>query len=389
MISVTDKRKCSGCKACSNSCSLGAISFKLDEEGFWYPKVDLEKCVNCRLCENACPFNDPDHGIPHENREYETQFFAAQLKEESHLFEVSSGGAFQAIAETVIKGNGIVYGVAQKNVDCIFHIRAKNLEELKQTRRSKYLQSDIKDCYQKAKFDLQSGNTVLFSGTGCQIAGLNCFLNKRYDNLYTCEVICHGVPSQKIWEKYRKEKERREGKKIKELVFRDKSKGWSCNQYKIIYDDGTLEYERSTVQLFHAGYLQGLFYRPSCGSCPFASMPRVADITLADYWKYKGALSKKDIGISLVAVNNLHGRKLLELSSKSLIIESTSRDSAFDSCRHMDEYPVENPQRDIFIKTALTNGYYSAARRYIRIKKTGLAYRLINKIKNIFRRYIK
>ncbi len=376
MIKINDNRKCSGCMACKNACSLDAISFEEDEEGFWYPRIDLTKCVDCGVCEKVCPFNDSTHFVPYENHAFVTQFYAGQLKEKKMLFEVSSGGAFQAMAMSVILEGGIVYGAAQDDVDHIFHMRASTLDELQKTRRSKYFQSEIGNTYTLAKRDLQDGKEVLFSGTGCQIAGLNSFLNKRYENLYTCEVVCHGVPSRKIWRIYRKEKEEKEGKKIVDLIFRDKSHGWSQNQYRITYDDGSTELEKSAVQLFHAGYLQGLFYRPSCGSCPFASIPRVADVTLADYWQYKGILSENDEGISLIAANNPRGIELLQKCSVYLTIENTSMDAALKSCRHMDEHPTENPNRRAFLNMAFTDGYYAAAREYIEISRAGLARKL-------------
>ena len=383
MINITDKSKCSGCKACVNKCPVGAICFADDAEGIWYPTVDAEKCIRCGLCEKACPFLNEYHGIPNDNRSFETMFFSAQLKNLDDLIFVSSGGAFQGFATTIILNGGVVYGAAQNDVDHIYHIRVSSLSELEQTRRSKYFQSDIGNSYILAKKDLIEGKTVLFSGTGCQIAGLNCYLGRSYENLYTCEVVCHGVPSRKIWELYRKEKEEREGKKIVDLVFRDKSKGWSNNQYKITYDDGSVEYERSTEHIFHSGYLQGLFYRPSCGSCPFASIPRVADLTLADYWQYKGKFTKGNYGVSLIAVNNAKGRKLLDSSFMILEIEETSKIDALESCKHMDEHPSENTDRSAFMERAFIQGYYSAAEKYIKKSNIGLKQRIINKLKTI------
>lgn len=372
MIRIKDKRKCSGCKACANKCPVNAISFFYDDEGCWYPSIDEKICVECGKCESVCPFNDVRHGIPERVDKYQVKYFAAQNKDVSILDKVSSGGAFQALAHEIIRRGGVVYGATQNNVDQITHIRVENLEKLEETRRSKYLQSDIGLCYRFAQSDLEEGKWVLFSGTGCQIAGLNCYLGKAYDNLYTCEVVCHGVPSTKIWEKYRKEKENHEGKRIVDLVFRDKSGGWRNNQYKITYDDSSEELERSTIQLFHAGYLQGFFYRPSCGSCPFASIPRVADITLADYWLYKGLLKEQVLGVSLVAINSQQGMDLLESTTDLLIVEPTSESEALTSCRHMNEHPAENPYRSAFIKKALKDGYYAAAETYIHIQKESL-----------------
>ena len=386
MVYIQDKSKCSGCKACANICPTNAIGFKYDDEGCWYPDVDIDKCINCEKCRKACPFLSPNHGVTSRNLEHSTVFYAAQLKNTEELALVSSGGAFQALAMTVIDNGGVVYGAAQIGVDSIIHIRATNGDELMKTRRSKYFQSDIKDCYSRAKVDLTEGRVVLFSGTGCQIAGLNCFLGKEYENLFTCEVVCHGVPAKKIWEAYKREKEQEQNKRITGLIFRDKSMGWSNNQYKISYEDGTCEYEKSTIQLFHAGYLQGLFYRPSCGTCPFASMPRVADITLADYWRYKGLLNKNNLGVSLVAVNNVHGQNLLDLANKYLSIETTSRKTALESCRHMDEHPIENPKRKEFIQHTFSYGYFSAAREFLDLRCPTFSQKIKNKIRSWLRR---
>ena len=365
MININDKHNCSGCKACSNICPVKAITYAYDEEGFYYPTVDRSICINCGRCDSVCPYNDKNHGVSELNLREVSIYYAAQLKNTQELHCVSSGGAFQALAQTVIKEGGIVYGVAQENVDNIFHIRVSNQSDLKRTRRSKYFQSDIGECLQGVQKDLKEGKIVLFSGTGCQIAGLNRFLNNRYESLYTCEVVCHGIPSKKVWQIYRKEKEEREKKKIKEIVFRDKSAGWSNNQYKITYEDGSVEFERSSKQLFHAGYLKGLFYRPSCGKCPFASMPRTADITLADFWKYKGEMRAGNMGVSLVVINNHHGKELFSRASDLLNIESIPQEDAFASCKHLDEHPTENRYREIFLQKVFSDGYYSTAKKYI------------------------
>ena len=385
MIIIDDKRKCSGCMACKNACASGAITMKYDSEGFWYPEVNKDLCSNCGQCEIVCPFHDSNHGVPGKNASFRTEYYAAQLIDKRILSEVSSGGAFQAIATAVLDEGGIVYGVAQEDVDHIFHIRASSIEELKQTRRSKYFQSDINDTFRRAQKDLQRGKIVLFSGTGCQIAGLNCFLRKSYDKLITCEVVCHGVPSRFVWECYRKEKEKIVGKRIVDLVFRDKSKGWNNNQYKITYEDGSTEFERSTVHLFHAGYLQGYFYRPSCGECVFASMPRVADVTLADFWSYHGLIKTKNLGVSLIAINNSNGEVVLEKARKYLHLEQTTRESALGSCRHMDEFPVENPQREIFIRETLKYGYFTTAQEYIKHDDSHLKQIILKLVRRILR----
>lgn len=386
MIRITDKRKCSGCGACINACPKDIISFYEDGEGFLYPQVRTDQCIECHLCEKACPFVNPHPGQDNDSDNLYPRFFAAQLKEKQDLFFVSSGGAFWALARAVISQQGVVFGAAQRDVDTIFHMRASSVSEAEQLRRSKYFQSDTRLTFRQVKRDLLDGRKVLYSGTACQIAGLRTFLGKDYDALFTCDVVCHGVPSRKVWRNYRQEKEASVGKKIRQLVFRDKSMGWSHNQYKITYDDGTVETERSTRQLFHAGYLQGLFYRPSCGSCRFASIPRVADITLADYWQYQGKYRQNgcDLGVSLITVNNEKGQRLLKDASAYMDFEETKRTLALASCRHLDEHPFENPDRKNFFRTFEDKGYYAAAQKYIiRRNSNNIIRRVVCKLKRI------
>ena len=386
MIEIKDKSLCSGCASCVNACHLNAISLKEDEEGFNYPIVDKLKCVDCHQCERVCPLlNNKWQKLSRKNIDYPI-FFAGQLKDKEVLNEVSSGGAFWAFAQAIISKGGVVYGAAQFNVDRIEHIRATSIEVAKKLRRSKYLQSNIGNTYSQVKKDLNEGTTVLFSGTGCHIGGLMGYLGKDYDNLYTCDVVCHGVPSNKVWKTYRKEKEEREGKIIKNIVFRDKSSGWQNNQYKITYDDGTIEKEDSSFQLFHAGYLSGLFYRPSCGNCKFSTLPRISDITLADYWLYSGKFHGEgnDLGVSLIAINSDKGKKLLFDSIVFMDVEVTKKELALKSCRHLDEHPIENPYRKDFFVFFLKHGYFSAAKLYVDTHiAPSLFYRVLRKIQRI------
>ena len=385
MIEIKDPRLCTGCGACVNICPKNIISFQEDEDGFRYPYVKKEGCINCGLCEKACPFiNDSYKEFINYGSAY-PEFYAGQLKNKEELFEVSSGGAAWAIVKAIISEGGFVYGAEQKNVDIIEHTRAESVAEAKRLRRSKYLQSDTKYTYSEVKKDLQDGKVVLYCGTGCQIAGLLSFLRKPYENLYTCDVVCHGVPSQKVWQKYREEKEKKEGKHIIDLVFRDKSIGWLSNQYKITYDDGSVELEKSSEHPFHAGYLKGLFYRPSCGCCHFSHLPRCSDITLADFWKYEGKFHCKEnnIGVSLITVNTEKGKCLLEKSKHFMEIEKTTKGLALSSCRHLHNTPSENPERAAFFAYFSKHGYFKAADKFIFKKETKT-----EKIKKIANRII-
>ncbi len=387
MIEIKDPKLCSGCGACVNICPKDIISLLEDEDGFLYPYLKKEECLDCGLCEKVCPYLSNAYKESYKSNTAYPEFYAGQLINKDELLEVSSGGAAWAITETIIAENGVVYGATQKDVDIVEHVRADNLEKAKTLRRSKYLQSNTKHTYSEVKKDLKEGRIVLFCGTGCQIAGLLSFLRKPYENLYTCDVVCHGVPSQKVWRKYREEKEKKEGKRFVDLVFRDKSLGWKYNnQYRITYDDGSIEKEKITTQPFHAGYLKGLFYRPSCGNCIFAHLPRFSDLTLADFWKYEGKFhsTENNVGVSLITVNSEKGKSLLEKSRKYLEIEKTNEDLALSSCRHLSDSPVENPNRSAFLAYFKKHGYIKAANKYIFKKKTRLdkTKKVVNRIIN-------
>ena len=200
MICVQDKSKCSGCHACSSICPKKCISLVADEEGFLYPKVNEKECLNCNLCEQVCPFLNPI-GI---SKDEAPIAYAAKNLDEGTRTKSSSGGVFTAIAEHVIGQGGIVFGSAFDSPYNVVHIGVQKKDELQRLRGSKYVQSKIGNTYQEAKEALVSGRVVLFTGTPCQIGGLKAFLKKDYPNLYTQDLICHGVPSPKIFKEYKK-----------------------------------------------------------------------------------------------------------------------------------------------------------------------------------------
>lgn len=375
-ICLPDINQCSGCSACACVCSTNSITMLEDEDGFLQPFINTDTCIGCHICEKTCPIQKPlliSTGI-------EVQVYAAQLQNKDELFDVSSGGAFWALAQMVLDKHGVVYGAAQIDVDEVRHIRVDNIEDAKKLRRSKYLPSKMDGIYDAVKNDLKKGLLVLFSGVGCQIAGLLSFLHNDYENLITCDVVCHGIPSMKVWKTYKREKEKKEGKKIISVVFRDKSKGWSNNHYKITYNDGSTEQECSVSQIFHHGYLNGLFYRRSCGTCQFARLPRQSDITLADYWKYQGKLRANDRGVSLVCVNSSKGYNCLIDASKYLTIEESSKRLAIESCRHLTNPPMVSPNREKFFKELDKHGYFSAVNKYMDVKDNKLS-KMMKKIK--------
>lgn len=338
MISIDDKKLCCGCEACAQICSMQCIEFKEDEEGFIYPNVDKDKCIDCGLCESVCPVIHQDGS----NAPLDT--FAAKNKDIKEREESSSGGIFMLLAKRTIDHGGIVFGAKFNENWELIHAYTDNYEGIKDFMGSKYLQSRIGGCYAEAKMFLDAGREVLFSGTPCQIAGLNKYLGKKYANLLTVEVICHGVPSPGMFRWYvleEIENVAREGEKkavssspilsipkrgalgaldglmIKGISFRDKRKGWKKFSFALSLAKATADGKSNSVSLsytldkchFIRGFLKNLYLRPSCYHCPSKNMKSGSDITLGDFWGISRILPEfdDDKGVSAVMVNTERG----------------------------------------------------------------------------------
>lgn len=304
---------CSGCRCCEKICPKKAIKMIEDEEGFLRPQIDKEKCINCELCYNRCP------QIKKEIEQSEIQeTFAAKNKKTDVQKNSSSGGIFSAISEYIIKNNGYVCGAIQTSDFDIYHYITDSKEECKKFRGSKYVQSDTGNTFVKVKEYLENKKLVLYSGTPCQIAGLKSFLNKEYDNLITIDLICHGVPSNKLYKKYIKYLENKYNGKIIEYNFRSKDKEvWGTNSkvvFKTSRNINKVKYIRGSLDPYYKNFLDGNIYRENCYSCKYAQKNRISDITLGDYWGIEKIHPhfKDDNGISLIIVNTKKGKKILE-----------------------------------------------------------------------------
>ncbi len=289
MIKITDKHKCCGCTACVNVCPKNCISMSADKEGFLYPVVDFVKCIDCGLCEQVCPVLHPV------NNETEPLVYAAINNNEAVRMQSSSGGIFTLIAEHVLERGGVVFGACFDSDWNVIHDYTETKDGLVRFRGSKYVQSHVGICFTQVKTFLDSGREVLFSGTPCQVAGLKNYLRKPYSNLFTVDLVCHGVPSPEVWRRYLQEAVCRVyGIKKKNLInldeyisdisFRAKDKGWKKYNIKIIFRNGKVEmmpfFENSYMNVF----LSDLSLRPSCYACPTKLHHVQSDITLADFW---------------------------------------------------------------------------------------------------------
>ncbi len=318
---------CTGCGACIQRCPKQCISWTTKEFDFRYPQVDEATCINCGLCEKVCPI-DKELKAPVVQKAYATVH-----KDSSVLEKSTSGGAFTALADTIFSQGGVVYGAAMLNGMQVKHIRTENRTAFAELRSSKYLQSDTGTTYQMVEQDLKQGKVVLYSGTPCQIDGLKCFLRKEYENLYTADIVCHGVGSQAYFDKYMEFAKERYGK-IKALRFRSKEyAGWSCGGVVVVV--GTSNSEkiipyRDFDNYYYSYFLSGDIYRKCCYSCKYANTKRVGDFSLGDYWGVE-ALNlplQTENGCSLLLVNNERANKLFKTVVDLDNVETTIEQAA-------------------------------------------------------------
>lgn len=300
-----DKSECSGCTACMNICPRNAIKMVVDEEGFKYPSIDKEKCIECGACYKICP------NVKKDESNTILCAYGAKHKNEQERITSRSGAAFVALSDYILEQNGTVYGAKLNSNFTVTHNRAENKKQRNEFKGSKYIQSDMGNIIEKVKDDLKANKKVLFSGTPCQIAAVKSCIQEKYkENLYTCDLVCHGVPSELIFRKFLKYIEEKNGKKIRKFIFRDKNFGWESHYETSIFEDNT----QIATQYFRNLFYRHNILRPSCHKCNYANTHRPADITIADFWGIDEINPKflDKNGVSLIIINNEKGKTLFE-----------------------------------------------------------------------------
>lgn len=305
MIDVNNKYNCCGCEACAQRCPQKCITMKPDDEGFLYPCVDLSLCIDCGLCEKVCPMIN--QGEPKKP----LNVYAAINPDSNIRAASSSGGIFTAIAEAIIAEGGVVFGARFTDSWEVEHSCVQCVEDLSAFRGSKYVQSKIGTTFQETKRLLNSGRAVMFSGTSCQVAGLKKFLRKDYDELLTVDVVCHGVPSPKLWKEYLSRF--KHVSPIKSVNMKDKTEGWKGYKLTIQGEKGTFS-ERTAINQYMLAFSQNLSLRPSCYRCPAKAGKSGSDITLGDYWGVEKLIPTMydNLGTSFVCANTAKGNAILE-----------------------------------------------------------------------------
>lgn len=350
MISINKKDNCCGCYACVNVCPKDCISMEEDSEGFNYPCVDKSKCVDCTLCEKVCPIINKDKVAQGSNEEDNT--YVAYTKNATVRKNSSSGGMFTELAESVLKNNGVVFGCAFDDDFNAHHIMIDNISDLEKLRGSKYIQSQIESTYKEAERILKNGKLVLFSGVACQIAGLNSYLRKDYNNLITVDVLCHGVPSGKAWRKYIDDNQKRHNAKLNKYYFRNKDNGWKVFTVKQMYMDNQGESSPFNKDSFMQLFLGEVCLRPSCHNCRFKDIRRPSDITLGDCWGVQNYMPEMDDdkGTSVVIAHTKKGVNILNSVKNNLVIKKAKLDRALPPTADSRKSVLPHKNREIFFK---------------------------------------
>ena len=324
MIDFDFHNECTGCRACADVCPKQCIAISEDRDGFVMPSVDKDTCVNCGLCEKACP------ALNHQVEPFEyRQCYAVYHKDDEIRTEGSSGSVFFALAELIVeKQGGAVYGAAFDNNLQLHHTRVTDMDGVRSQVKSKYIQSDTTGIYRHVLTDLREGRDVLFVGTPCQCQALHNMAPAKYrEKLLLADIICHGVPSQSLFNRSIKQYEKKNNCKITSFSFREKTKE-SLRNYKITYttpDGNTITRVGDLDEIpFCVGYFNHWTIRNSCYGCKQRGVERVADVTLGDFWGIKEIQPELDDfekGYSSLIVNTEIGKQIVEQLSTCTVEE--------------------------------------------------------------------
>lgn len=366
-IHITNPADCTGCRACEQLCPQRCIRISPDQEGFLSPVVDEAACIGCGLCVQRCPQNKDFVRTGALN---EPMVYAAKLKDSDVLMKSSSGGMFSAFANYVLANGGVVYGAVFDDNMAVKHASATTLQELAAMRGSKYVQSDTGHTYAKAKAQLEAGKTVLYTGCPCQIAGLRSYLGKSYDNLITADLICHGVPSPKLFKKYIDWLGKKYKGKVVSYEFRNKGKhGWGGYGLRLEVSAPNRRVVKALNPLldpYMCGFSNSTF-RHSCYSCKYTTSNRVGDITIADYWGVRKFHPEFDStsGVSLLLISTRLGVKAFEqVANQVSVLPSTIKNASYENI-HLYKSTPKPPIRDVIYTKLDTLPFDAYAKEYL------------------------
>lgn len=382
------EEECCGCSACMNICPTKAIQMKAKElDGFLYPIINKEKCVKCGLCERVCPLKIEDK----KSNEFKNiKTFVALNNNEKIRRTSSSGGIFVPLSDILLREEGVIYGAKYDSNLNVVHGRADNKNERDEFKGSKYVQSNVNNMLENVKRDLKSGKKVMFSGTPCQVSGLNKYLklcSVDTKNLVTVDLVCHGAPSPKIYKENIKYLESKFSSKINKINFRGKVIKNQIQDLKIDLDNGRTVSIMPKNDLYYSLFLHDIILRPSCYKCRFANLNRQSDITLADCWNVENVYPElQDFkGISMVLINSNKGEEIFNKISDNIEFKETS----INKCMQRNLYePCNKPKLSYVFWKYIQKKDYRESIMFTKIIVTipRIKHAFINRISSLFKK---
>lgn len=375
MKEIISKKICTGCSACATVCSKNAIKLIENEEGFKIPVIDQNKCINCGICKKICPvLNTKKNNVLN-------KCYVGYNKNEREKEKSSSGAIFSLIANYILENDGIVIGVAFDKYNKLKHIAINNKKDLDKLKGSKYLQSDIGNIYTYVKENIKN-KKILFVGTPCQVAGLKRIVNSK--NLICLDLVCHGVPSPKLFQKYIKELETKYNDKIINYNFRDKTTGWDTYSNGIIFKQNKIT-ELATNNKYMKLFLSDIALRESCYNCNFKLGNKYSDITLGDFWgvkKYYPEMYNKK-GVSAIIINSESGTEIFDTIKNNIEYKECKLEEILDNNSSLKKSSKYNRKRKKFFKDLNNNNIEKLTKKYS--KKQNIIVMILLKIKQKIR----
>lgn len=391
-LQTKNKSDCCGCTACVTVCPKHCLVMEKDEYGFLFPCLEKEECIHCHRCEAVCPIEKNKSVSPKEK--YPAPIcLSGWHREESARATSTSGAAFVGIVQACEKnGFSRFYGVRYDDKLMAIHAGVDSVEELACLVSTKYVQSDIGNAFPDVISDLQSGKKVVFSGTPCQVEGLqNVVPEKMRDNLITIALVCHGVSSPEAYRKYIQEVGEKNSSSVLKIRFRDKRKknGELSHRFTTI----TLQNGKvlaDTENLYTLAFGLGLMHRECCNTCPYTTPYRSADFSIGDFWgieDYKPELkSEISKGISLIYAHSERAKSLLADIGEMMLLNEEPLDHSLHIRQQQLRMPfARNPRRNRFLKKVVEDGLdfeVVAGREFQR-------WRYINFVKRIARKVLR
>ena len=308
MDSICEYDLCTGCFACQNICPHRSIALLPDRKGELHPVIDQTTCVDCGICKWKCPVNNPPL------MKNPTDCYAAWNCDIKERELSASGGVAAALYKYVVeKLEGVVYGVAWNAELEPKYMRVDSSVDLEPLKGSKYVQAFVDFAYQAVKKDLQDKRWVLFVGTPCQVAGLQNYLGEKKitERLFTCDLLCHGVPPYDYLKGELSKLPPPVLKKVTNCRFRGNDR---FNYSFSLWDaKKQLLFNRRGIASFYLyAFLTSITLRESCYRCRYSNSNRVGDMTIGDFLGL-GRLkqvSQNPKNVSVVTLNSGKGKAL-------------------------------------------------------------------------------